>query len=107
MWRTDRAGHGALTVYHFDEGGLQRTTGPFFGMASYAKGAVNGVRLAAGGERLFVTRFPSGRLIAKRFDRNGLLQPDSDAAAPPPATPPRRGDLDGDGHVETVARVGS
>jgi len=104
VWRTDRAGRGAITSYHFDEGGLARTTGPFYGMASYANGAVNGVAAAAGA-RLFVTQFAGGRVVARRFDRHGLLEPHADATATLPQTPPRRGDLDGDGREDAVARV--
>lgn len=104
VWRTDRAGRGALTSYHLDDGGLVRTTGPFYGMASYANGATHGVA-TIDGVRLFVTQFPGGRVVARRFDRHGLLQPYTDAAAAAVAAP-RRGDVDGDGRTDEVGRVG-
>jgi hypothetical protein len=104
VWRTDEAGRGAITSYHFDAGGLLRTTGPFFGMASAAVGAVHSVR-EVDGARLFVTEFPGGRVVARRFDRHGLLQPYADAATKVEA-PPRRGDVDGDGRADEVRRVG-
>ena len=53
--------------YHFDAGGLTRTTGPYYGMASTAAGSVHGVAVVDG-VRLFVCSFPSGEVVARRFD---------------------------------------
>lgn len=106
VWRDDVDGRGALMCYHFDAGGVTRTTGPFFGMAASADGARNGVAVFAD-HRLFFTVFQNGRVAARRFDKHGLLAPHDAGAWQPPTTQPRRGDVDGDGVIETVARVGA
>ncbi len=92
--------------YHFDAGGVTRTTGPFFGMAASADGARNGVAVFDD-HRLFFTVFQTGRVAARRFDQHGLLVPHDAGAWQPPTTQPRRGDVTGDGTLETVARVGA
>ena len=106
VWRTDPEGRGALMTYHFDVGGLTRTTGPYYGMASTAAGSVHGVAVVDG-VRLFVCSFPSGEVVARRFDERGALHPYPTEPTPPPGARPRAGDLDGDGRAESVARVGS
>ncbi len=104
VWRTDRDGDGVLMVYYFDPRGLVRTTGPHFGAASPAANARNGV-VEAGGARLFVTSYANGRVVARRFDERGLLQPHP-GTSPGPASPqPHTGDVDGDREPETVTRV--
>ncbi|MCK5942885.1 MAG: matrixin family metalloprotease, partial [Planctomycetes bacterium] len=106
VWRTDQAGNGAVMAYHFATGcALTRTTGPYYGMASYAEGARNGVVRSEAGDRLFVTRFPNGRVVARRFDQHGLLQPFTAVGVTGPLAAPQRGDLDGDGRSESIEPV--
>jgi len=103
VWRTDREGNGALMIYHFMDGaGLQRTTGPYYGMS--APGATHRVLRTDDGQRLFVARFDNGRVVARHFDERGALHPfggevDGALLAMPL---PVEGDLDGDGEVERV-----
>ncbi|MFK7741763.1 MAG: matrixin family metalloprotease [Planctomycetota bacterium] len=115
VWRTDRAGSGVLMVYHFrrESGGcrLARTTGPWFGIAS-ASGQ-SGVLKTDAGERLFVTRFDSGRVLVRRFDEHARLAPfdgglsvgalGAELLERVVTQLPRVGDLDGDGLVESVS----
>lgn len=114
VWRTDRKGNGVLMVYHFAAGPLlQRTTGPYYGVASPS--GDNGVVRLDGGERLFVTRFGNGRVVARRFDEHALLQPfpgyDGTHALVGVAVGGDEviefeGDLDGDGRIERVVTFG-
>lgn len=103
-WRTDADGNGVLQSYHFDERGLIRTTGPYFAMAATAEGSENGVT-TADGYRLFVSRFANGRIVARRFDDDGLLVPHTGEGLQWPEQLPTRGDVDGDGAAETIERV--
>ncbi|HEB51722.1 MAG TPA: matrixin family metalloprotease [bacterium] len=111
VWRTDKAGNGAMMLYHFAAGPrLQRTTGPFFGVS--AVGARHALVWKDDATRLFVVAYDNGRRVVRRFDRYGVLKPYTAAAvgeaaltAALAAELPRAGDLDGDGHVEQVSPV--
>ena len=106
-----------MMVYHFGAGPrLVRTTGPYYGVASAA--GQSGVLRTAGGDRLFVTRFDKGRVVARRFDEHALLHalPAYDGEDAFQRTPVPElgaataaecvGDLDADGVVERVAPFG-
>ena len=105
VWRTDRAGNGALMCYHFGPAGLTRTTGPYYGMAAPGDDSDHGVAVVDGA-RLFVTAFADGRTVARRFDEHGALHPYPAEPEPPRGARGRTGDVDGDGVAETIARVG-
>lgn len=109
VWRTDPAGAGELTAFHFAPGPLlARTTGPFPG--TVIPGARTGFVAGPGGERLIVCTPAGGEPRAVRqFDGHGVpgLPGLPGAAAPAAALAragtPGTGDLDGDGTPETVA----
>lgn len=125
VWRTDRAGHGALIAYHFDLGPrLERTTGPLFG--SVGTGTRVLLRLGPEGTRLLIQVLPGGRVDVRGFDDGGrlhalaayplalddLVDADADGVldepyVAPEATDARTGDVDGDGMLEVVRRHGS
>ena len=110
VWRTDRAGHGVLMIYHFADGAkVARTTGPFYGMV--APGAQTLALRTAAGDRLLLAVWDNGRRLARRFDSHALLQPhdaqiaDEVVHAAQATGNARQGDLDGDGRIEDVRRV--
>ncbi|MFO1076221.1 MAG: matrixin family metalloprotease [Planctomycetota bacterium] len=106
VWRTDRDGHGELMIYHFTRGPLlARTLGPFPG----AVGPDARVSFAVGDdhERWLFVDFANGARTVRAFTADGDLgQPrrQPSAAELARAATPTTGDLDGDGHVETVSR---
>lgn len=106
VWRTDTAGAGALTTYHFAHGPkLERTDGPFYGVT--APQARTGLVRTYDGARYVVARFDTGGEAVRRFDERGRpVVPafDVDASAWPEEgfVPRLDGDLDGDGRLERV-----
>ena len=122
VWRTDVAGHGALTTYHFAQGPrLARTIGPAFGIV--APGARVVLLTTAEQERVIVSVYPNGKLVARRFDADGSVGPlPSTALSLPDLALPEAGgrplgqgvslppgtrvhaDLDGDRHPEQLSR---
>jgi len=107
VWRTDAAGHGALTSFHFDRGPvLARTVGPLHGVVL--------PRLeprfvtTAGGERLVILEPEHAPAQARTFDAQGLPRPFAGElparGARPAISDELRGDLDGDGAIEFVRR---
>lgn len=103
VWRTDAAGHGALTIHAFGAGpSLVRTTGPFVGVV--APGARTLPLVTDQGERLLVSELRDGRRVAKSFSDVGALE--SFDGEPPtlPENPPTAPDFDGDHTAESVAR---
>jgi len=106
VWRTDKAGHGALIAFHFRAGPeLSLTAGPFI---SPLLGAATNVEFRTeDDERLVVLTLPDGRSVACPFGDNG--QPGSPRAYDGELEgaargDQQRGDLDGDGMLETVQR---
>ncbi len=105
VWRTDAAGHGALTIYRFDSGlRLAGTRGPFLGVI--ATGST--VRLAVGptGAR-YLASIVGDRELLREFDRHGI--PGTPRTPPPPGLlqagePVATGDFNGDGAAELVRR---
>ena len=74
VWRTDRGGNGALMIYHFDSDlRLALTVGPLYGMS--APGVPNLFVYTVTGERLMVCVYEGGRLLTRRFNEKGLLEP--------------------------------
>jgi hypothetical protein len=105
VWRTDAAGHGALTVFSFAPGpSLAGTLGPLYG--TVGPGLAPGFLVTEAGERLLVLEPEGAPAQARVFDRQGL--PQVFAGVIPPRGPrserlaERRGDLDGDGRPEVV-----
>jgi hypothetical protein len=109
VWRTDRAGSGALRIFHFAAGpALERSVGPLYGVV--ALGAVAKPVVDADGRRLFVTTLPDGRVLAHVFDEHGGLasvEPGDPAllssGAREPASNTCEADLDGDGNIESIS----
>lgn len=102
VWRTDREGAGAVMLYRFDDDcRLTRTTGPQLG--AIAAGGEHAV-VQHGSVWLMVSRFANGVVRVRAFDEYGMLRAAS-ADAPVATASPHRGDLDGDGEAERVARV--
>ncbi len=107
VWRTDRAGHGSVCIYHLDRPAhLARTTGPFLGALPLAL-PVFAARTPAG-QSLLVWQVAEGLRQARVFDlpRRGLVPYTGDLAGLEPLADPRRADLDGDGELERVRRGG-
>lgn len=104
VWRTDRAGHGALILFQFAAGPvLQRTIGPFPGVV--VAGAQVACVCGPGNQRLLVCTAENGVQMVRQFDQHGI--PDMPTAAPlaellRQAVRSRDGDLDGDGQRESV-----
>lgn len=109
VWRTDRAGNGALMIYHFTDGPqLSLTVGPLYGMS--APGVPNLFLRTADGQRLMVCVYDNGRLLVRGFDETGMLEPrpaPADLQDQLDATGGHRltGDLDGDGRSETLVSI--
>lgn len=108
VWRTDVDGYGALWSYHFGPGPvLERSEGPAYGVS--LPGAELAVMPGEHGERLLLLVPRQGAVQARVFDARGVVQT---FAGEPPAVSPsawadaaeRRGDLDGDGTLETIRR---
>lgn len=105
VWRTDAAGHGELTSYHFERGPvLARTLGPLYGVVM--PGSAPEFVVTAAGERLMVLETERGPAQARAFDAHGLPRLHQGEIPPRPRAPAasaeRRGDLDGDGREESV-----
>lgn len=130
VWRTDPAGHGNLTVYHFDEEGrLDRSWGPMIGCVE--PGALIQFDETSDGRGLLLSVLPTGHYNARVFGdalvpvpaepgarlktRLGFVDSDGDGVIDhyPGASPERpepvfgmqaQGDLTGDGARETLRR---
>ncbi|MGE3174969.1 MAG: matrixin family metalloprotease [Planctomycetota bacterium] len=109
IWRTDRAGNGALMICAFAPGPrLCRTDGPFEGLLT--AGAALRPQRTADGQRLLLVALPNQRVLAHRLDDHGMPTATAPAGSLPDAAAvlamvqPQQGDLDGDGAPETVAR---
>jgi hypothetical protein len=106
VWRTDRAGQGALWVFHFANGpALERTVGPLYGVVG--PGLEPSFRRLSSGERVLILEPEQGSAQARVFDDHGI--PALHDGEVPPVTAMEHaetlaGDLDGDGRRETVAR---
>jgi len=108
VWRTDAAGHGALTIYHFAPGPrLARTVGPLIGQVlpnarvTFARGSEDAA--------LLCIEKPDGELLLREF-KDGiptLWRGESFTAQEFPQAPTgvRTADLDGDGVSETLEPV--
>ncbi|MCA8953657.1 MAG: matrixin family metalloprotease [Planctomycetes bacterium] len=107
VWRTDKAGAGQVTIFHFAPGPvLDHTLGPFFGVVA-PEGDV-GFAASPAGVRYLVCRFASGATVLRQFDQHGA--PAMPSVPPPPdlsATAAQSGDLDGDGEVDRIERFRS
>ncbi len=107
VWRTDRAGLGAVTAYHFDKQGRpERTTGPF--LAVTTSGLLPRFVRLPDGRRILVGEIGPRRALME-FDEHGTLLA---LQGPPPATElldrasrDKSGDLNGDGESEAVTRA--
>lgn len=123
VWRTDQAGYGGLTIYHFDPGPkLSRTIGPLPGVA--LPGAPHLVGVTTDGERVFLALLEDGRWFGRVFDAAGMplslaAQPlrlgawkdvdgdgrwDETPAGGVPRADAWAADLDGDGTSEALTR---
>jgi hypothetical protein len=72
VWRTDEAGFGALTLFHFTASGeLARTSGPMYGVVP--PGAVVEPRVDAAGRRVLVAALANGARSVHVFDERGLI----------------------------------
>jgi len=123
VWRTDPAGLGALTVFHFDAGPrLARTVGPLLETAP-PDGRTT-FHVGRSGQRWIVARGEGGLRRVRRFDDRGLLEApsplelrelDEDLAGgetcrplsrlAADGEPVLRGDLDGAGGAERIERI--
>ena len=106
VWATGDVGHGALTIYRFAPGPrLEETRGPFLELAGH--GASVAPSVDGTGRRLLDVRWPDGSGVRRTFDARGIPREPRPHQLPAGAsTTIDRGDLDGDGEVEVVRRVG-
>ncbi|MHC4846018.1 MAG: matrixin family metalloprotease [Planctomycetota bacterium] len=111
VWRTDPAGVGTMTMYHFDAGpALARTIGPLLGVAP--SGARPSFVADDDGRRWILSREHDGTPVVRLYDDRGWIRPvTSEERRHAPAydaTSPAAGettcDLDGDGVSEVVTR---
>jgi hypothetical protein len=104
-WRTDAAG--AMCCYHFADGpALVCTLGPLYGLSG--QGSELELLCTPDGERLLILRPERGEPVVRAFDAQGMPR-SFDGQVPIQAgvgasSRPQRGDLDGDGTLETVTR---
>lgn len=106
VYRKDRAGHGAVSIYRFGaESKLVGSSGPFHGVV------LPGAEVLAveeGGVRSLVSVLPDGRTAARRFDSMGAPTLPSEMGADRAralGTREAQGDLDGDGVEERVTSL--
>jgi hypothetical protein len=106
VYRTERAGHGAVTIYRFGPGARPvQSSGPFHGVV-LAGSEVLTVR--EGDLRLLVSLLPDGRTAVRRFDSSGAPTVPFEIEAARARSIGRRallGDLDGDGAQESVVAL--
>ena len=103
VYRTDRAGHGAVSIYGYGPGpALAQSSGPFHGVVLAGAEILT---VAEEGVRLLVSVLPDGRTAARGFDLHGAptipWEIEADRAREL-GSRVVRGDLDGNGTIERV-----
>lgn len=103
VYRTDRAGHGSVSIYGYGPGpALARSSGPFHGVVLAGAEILT---VEDEGMRILVSVLPDGRTAARAFDPHGAPTIPWELGADRARNlgfRAVRGDLDGDGTVERV-----